>query len=236
MSSNCQNCQFWLANNKGQDKMRLPVVPEQITITHDSKNDSVSVAGLGEVTFIQDPTAKTYEWTCWFPAVPHRGSLKKTLKTPQTYVDKIEEWIASRKPVKLTITGTKINCYCSIESWNYYEKGGDPDTLYYTIKLKEYKDVSVRKLDMTPPAPARKPTTTGGGSGGQPANNYKKGKVKTNGSRLMLRKKASTSSAILKKMPNGSALTIKSKSGGWYAVIYKGTHGYAYAKWVKVTS
>jgi len=228
-------CQFWLANNKGKDKLRLPVVPEQITITHDSQNESVMVAGLGEVTFIQDPSAKTYEWTCWFPAVPHVGSLHKTLKTPQTYVDKIEEWIASKKPVKFTVTGTKINCYCSIESWNYYEKGGDPDTYYYTIKLKEYRDVSVRKLDMTPA-----PTSTGGGSGGSGGSGggsgYKNGKVKTNGSRLMLRQKASTSSKILKKMPNGSKLTIKSKVGSWYAVIYKGTHGYAYAKWVKVTS
>lgn len=228
------NCQFWLSNNTGKDKLRLPVLPEQITITHDSSNDSVTVAGLGEVTFIQDPTAKTYEWTCWFPAVRHQGSIKSP-KAPQTYVDKIEEWIASKKPVKFTVTGTKINCYCSIESWNYYEKGGDPDTLYYTIKLKEYREITVRKLDLRPATPTTT-TTTGGGSGSSGSTNYKKGKVKTNGGRLHLRQKKSTSSKILAKMPNGSSLTIKSKSGSWYAVIYNGINGYAYASYVKVIS
>jgi len=228
-------CQFWLSNNTGKDKIRLPVLPEQITITHDSSNDSVTVAGLGEVTFIQDPTAKTYEWTCWFPAVPHQGSLQKTLKSPQTYVDKIEEWIASKKPVKFTVTGTKINCYCSIESWNYYEKGGDPDTLYYTIKLKEYREITVRKLDLRPSTPATPPSTGGGGGSGG-SGGSKKGKVKTNGGRLMLRQKKSTSSKILAKMPNGTTVTVKSKSGSWYAVTYKKKNGYAYAKYIKIIS
>ena len=49
----------------------------------------------------------------------------------------------------------------------------------------------------------------------------------------MLRQKPSTSSKILAKMPNGSKLKIKSKTGSWYAVIYGGKDGYAYAKWVK---
>ena len=228
------NCQFWLSNNTGKDKLRLPVLPEQLTVTHDSSNDSVTVAGLGEVTFIQDPTAKTYEWTCWFPAVRHQGSIKSP-KAPQTYVDKIEEWIASKKPVKFTVTGTKINCYCSIESWNYYEKGGDPDTLYYTIKLKEYREITVRKLDLRPATPTTT-TATGGGSGSSGSTNYKNGKVKTNGDRLRLRQEKSTSSKILATMPNGSSLTIKSKSGSWYAVIYNGINGYAYASYVKVIS
>lgn len=228
------SCQFWISNNQGNDSMQFPVVPEKITITHDSDNESVKVSGLGEVTIIQDPSAKTYEWTSHFPAVPHQGSIA-SIKTPQEYVDKIESFIASKTPVKFTVTGTKINCYCSIESWNYYEQGGDPDTLYYTIKLKEYRDVTVRKLTVTPATPpaAPKPSTP---SAAKPATpTYQNGKVKTNGSRLMLRAKASTSSAILAKMPNGSALKIKSKSGSWYIVIYNNIEGYAYASWVKLT-
>ena len=227
-------CQFWLSNNTGKDKMRLPVLPEQITITHDSSNESVTVAGLGEVTFIQDPTAKTYEWTCWFPAVPHQGSLKKTLRAPQEYVDKIEEWIASKKPLKFTITGTKINVFCSVESWNYYEKGGDPGMLYYTIKLKEYREIKVRKLDVTPASTGGSGGGSGGSGGG--SSGTKTGKVKTNGGRLMLRAKPSTSSKILKKMKNGSKVTITGKSGSWYAVTYSGKKGYAYAKYIKIIS
>lgn len=230
-------CEFWLSNNAGSDKLLLPVLPEQLTVTHDSQNESVTVAGLGEITIIQDPTAKTYEWTSHFPAVMHQGVIPEIKKdptkllTPQAYVSKIEEWIASKKPIKFSATGTAVNVFCSIESWNYYEKGGDPDTLYYTIKLKEYKEVTVRKLDLTPTVPATPPPATPTQAPTTPT--YQNGKVKTNGSRLMLRQKPSTSSKILAKMPNGSSLKIKSKSGSWYAVIYSGKDGYAYAKWVK---
>ena len=224
-------CQFWFSNNAGSDKVRLPVLPEQITISIDAQNETVKVSGLGEVTIIQDPAAKVYEFSSHFPAVRHQGSIKNP-KAPQVYIDKIEDWYKSKKPIKFTVTGTKINTFCTIEKFSYYEQGGDPDTQYYTISLKEYREVSVRKLDTTPIVPAKPPATTptGGGSGTQ---QYSDGKVKTNGSRLMLRKKPSTSSSILAKMPNGSKIKIKSKTGSWYAVIYKSKEGYAYAKWVK---
>lgn len=248
MSTKVSNlCEFWLSNNSGKSSFMFPVLPEQISITSEGSNDTVTVSGLGEVTIIQDPAPKVFEFTSHFPAVVHQGvepTIKKKPKLllkPQEYIDMIDQWKASKKPVKFTVTDPKIGLFCSIESFSYYEKGGDPGTFYFTIKLKEYREVTVRKLDMTPATPATPPSTggsSGGSSGGASGggNNYKKGKVKTNGSRLMLRQKKSTSSKILAKMPNGSALTIKSKSGSWYAVIYNGKSGYAYAKWVKVVS
>ena len=242
MSTKVSNlCEFWLSNNSGKSSFMFPVLPEQISITSEGSNDTVTVSGLGEVTIIQDPAPKVFEFTSHFPAVVHQGvepTIKKKPKLllkPQEYIDMIDQWKASKKPVKFTVTDPKIGLFCSIESFSYYEKGGDPGTFYFTIKLKEYREVTVRKLDKTPATP---PSTggSGGSSGGSSGgtSGYKKGKVKTNGGRLMLRQKKSTSSKILAKMPNGSALTIKSKSGSWYAVIYKGKSGYAYAKYVKV--
>lgn len=221
-------CQFWMSNNTSKDKFRFPVLPDKITITHDSQNESVTVSGLGEVTFIQDPTAKTFEWSCWFPAVPHQGSLKKKLRSPQEYVNKIEEWIASKKPVKFTVTDPKISLYCSIEAWNYYEQGGDPGTYYYTIKLKQYVEPIIRKLDTTPTI--KKATIGGGGGGG---GGTKTGKVKTSGSRLKMYKKKSSSSKVLKKIKNGSTVTVNSQSGSWSNITYGGKTGYAKSKYIK---
>jgi uncharacterized protein YgiM (DUF1202 family) len=219
-------CQFWISNNAGQDKLRIPVLPEQITVTHDSQNESVMVAGLGEVTIIQDPSAKTFEWSCWFPAKKHQGCIDNPL-APQAYVDKIEEWIASKKPVKFSITGTKVNLFCSIESWNYYEKGGDPGTFYYTIKLKEYREVKVRKIDLVPTTRIPSGGSSGGGGGATT------GKVKTGGSRLKMYKKKSTSSKVLKKIKNGKTVTINSTSGSWYNITYGGKTGWAKKKYIK---
>lgn len=219
-----------MSNDTGKDKFQFPVLPESLNVTADSENEAVKVAGLGEITIIQDPSAEYFEWSCHFPAVAHQGSISKPLD-PQTYIDKIKSWRASKKPVKFTVTDPKISLFCSIESFSYYEQGGDPGTFYYTIKLKQYIEPVIRKLDKTPATPATPPASTPAQAATTPT--YSKGKVKTNGSRLMLRQKASTSSKILAKMPNGSSLQIKSKSGSWYAVIYNNINGYAYAQWVK---
>ena len=51
-----------------------------------------------------------------------------------------------------------------------------------------------------------------------------------------MRRSKSTSSKILAKMPNGSEVTVKSKSGNWYECIYNGIEGYAYASYIRIIS
>ena len=228
------SAQFWLTNNAGSDRMLIPVLPEKIDVGHGSSNQSVSVAGLGEITIIQDRDAITYKWSSHFPAVHHQGCscTAAELKDPQEYKDKIAEWIESTKPVKFIATGCGINQYCSIEQFDYYEKGGDPDTLYYSIQLKEYREVTIRQLDTTPQVET--PVDDGKTEETPTKKAAQTGKVKTNASRLNLRASNSTSSKVLKKMPNGSEVEILGKMGNWYKVSYNGTIGYAYKSYIKV--
>ena len=234
--------QFWLSNDAGSKSFQFPVLPEKIQVTSDAQNESVMVSGVGEVTIIQDPSAKTFEWSCHFPAMPHQGSISSVL-APMKYVNMIENWKKSKKPVKFVATNVKtttgrggkvkstskrslINLYCTIEAFSYYERGGDPNTIYYTIKLKEYRAVSVRKLKKVPTLRA-----TDGGS------DSKNGKVKTKGSRLKLYASASRSSEVVARMPNGSKLKVYEQTGNWYKVKYikKNKKGYAQSKYVKIT-
>lgn len=227
MSTNTK-AQFWLTNNAGTDRLQIPVLPEQIDISHGVSNDTLSVAGLGEITIIQDRQAVSYKWDCHFPAVWHQGCCvdKGALLPPATYRDKIVEWLNTPKPIKFIATDCGINTFCTIEGFEYHEQGGDPDTLYYSIELKEYREVIVRQLDTS--AVVENPVENGGSDGGRP------GVVKTNGSRLMLRASNSTSSAILKRMPNGASLTVLATKGSWYKVSYGGITGYASSKWVQL--
>ena len=235
------SCQFWLTNNAGSDRMQIPVLPDKINVTHGASNQTVSVAGLGEIVIIQDRNAIVYKWSCHFPAHYHQGCSTTDLWNPTAYRDKIEEWIDSTKPIKFIATGCGINQYCSIEQFDYYEKGGDPDTLYYTIALKEYRAPVVRQLDVKPSVetPVENKTAAAAESSEEPATKKEttqKGKVRTNGGRLMLRAGSSTSSQILAKMPNGSSLTILSQKGDWYKVEYNGTTGYAYGGYIKLVN
>ncbi len=62
-----------------------------------------------------------------------------------------------------------------------------------------------------------------------------KGKVSAYGG-LHLRSGAGLSYKILKTIPNGASITLKSKTGNWYKTSYNGTNGYVYSSYVKKTS
>lgn len=57
--------EFWLS--QGKDKLRFPVLPEKIDVTNNMGNETVKVAQFGEVTFINDPNAKTISFSSYFP-------------------------------------------------------------------------------------------------------------------------------------------------------------------------
>lgn len=138
--------QFWFSYNAGKQKLQLPVLPEKINVKSGSKNSSVDVAGLGEITIIQDRPAYVYSWDGFFPAGAFPGIQVEKVTKPIKIAEKILKWKASEKPVLFTVTKIKLNTYCSIESFSYYEQGGDPGTIYYSITLKEYREVQVRKI------------------------------------------------------------------------------------------
>ena len=57
--------EFWIS--QGKDRLRLPVLPEQIDISDTIQNDSVKVARFGEITFIDNPGAKEISFSSFFP-------------------------------------------------------------------------------------------------------------------------------------------------------------------------
>ena len=60
-----------------------------------------------------------------------------------------------------------------------------------------------------------------------------KGQVINVTSTLRIRKSASTSSAVLGTIRNGSTFDIISKSGSWYQINYNGVTGYVHGDYVK---
>jgi len=57
----------------------------------------------------------------------------------------IERWQRSGLPVRFIVTGTPINMAVTIRNFEYEERGGEPEDVYYTLDLKEYIFLSVAK-------------------------------------------------------------------------------------------
>ena len=161
--------EMWLTYNAEKNKIKFPVLPDKITIKNGGQNTSVNIVGLGEITIRRDRKAFSYSFSSFLPAKSFPGIntsrvvTTKKLKTknkkktkekteindtpkPRTIIKKINSWKEKKQPVHFIITGGLVDCYCTIENFNYEEAGGDVGTYQFSIELKEYREVEVRKI------------------------------------------------------------------------------------------
>lgn len=138
------NYQMYL---KSEELFRFPVLPEEITIKYEGDNDNINVCGIGEVTIMQDMSASIISFSSFFPNQYFSGCNYTNIPDPSEAVDTIVAMVASKTPVKFTLTGNmNISMYCTISSFKTTEKGGDIGSVYYDITLKEYKEVTLKQI------------------------------------------------------------------------------------------
>lgn len=139
--------QMWITGNAESEKLRLPVLPEKFTVSVGSGNTTVNVAGLGEIVIKQARKAFQFSFSSFFPVTTFPGLVGEPA-SPLSCVNKIKKWLDSDKPVHLIVTDVGVDAYCTIEKFNYYEQGGDVGTIYYDLTLKEYREVTVRQVNV----------------------------------------------------------------------------------------
>ncbi len=128
---------IYLTFNNEQSRINIPVLPEKVDISQGTNNQTIDIIGLGETVVIGDLSALTISFESVFPADKCDG---------KGITEKVMAWMHSKKPVHLIISGMDINMFCSIESFEYYEQGGDVGSIYYSISLKEYREVTFKQI------------------------------------------------------------------------------------------
>ncbi|MEN1969028.1 LysM peptidoglycan-binding domain-containing protein [Lentibacillus sp. N15] len=143
--------QFWLSTNDNKERLRLPVLPSSLDMSNGSKNESVDISNLGEVTILQDPAAKIVQFSSFFPL--HDSTLSEYSNPPKPWdaVKKIEKWKKAKVPLRFLVTGTSINLPVSIDNFSYGEEGGAVGDITYDLTLKEYLFVSIRQIKVKVP-------------------------------------------------------------------------------------
>lgn len=150
--------QMWITYNAEAEKLRIPVLPEKFNVSIGSNNSSVDVAGLGEIVVKQARPAFQFSFDSFFPKKTFPGVSVSSLTSPLTCVEKLKKWYDGDKPVHLILTDVGVDVYCTIESFNYYEQGGDVGVIHYSLTLKEYREVTVRQVTVKTTATVAKAT------------------------------------------------------------------------------
>ncbi len=146
MTSNAY--QIWLTYDGEKEKFQFPVHPEQINLKQGSSNESVDIVGLGEVTIMQEKPEAEVSWSSFFPSIPFSGMQVEKLIWPEEIKFLLKTWMGSKKPCHLIVTNTKINLFCTIERFDCNERGGAIGELNYDITFREYRQPTIRKVNL----------------------------------------------------------------------------------------
>ncbi|MFP4976473.1 LysM peptidoglycan-binding domain-containing protein [Paenibacillus sp. CN-4] len=156
--------EFWLSTLDFQERFWLPVNPEQLTVKSSHGYEDVQVTQLGEFTIVGDSALREYSFSSFFPKHYDPGYCEYTgIPEPWNAVKTIEDWMKSRSPLRLDITGTSIDkVMVTVRSFQYSERAGSPGDVYYDLELKEYVPVTFRQVDHS------KDGASAGGTGPRP--------------------------------------------------------------------
>lgn len=128
-------------------KIKIPVNPEEINITHPSNNKTFQVLDKGEIVVQMPPGLSEVSFKSFVSNNDEPftdGSI-----TPKTFVKTFKRAKDNRAKGRLIITRSGLfdtNIRCIIEDFDVTDKGGEPDDIYYSIKLKEYRDYSAQSV------------------------------------------------------------------------------------------
>ena len=124
-------------------RLVIPVTPAKYTVGDGQKNKVVDITQVGEALVFGMPKARTLSFSCFFPSLTHDYPFVVGDYTdPAACVEKLTEWKASRKPVRVIITDSPVNMQMGIMEFSYWEQDGSRD-IYYTLNFMEYKELNV---------------------------------------------------------------------------------------------
>lgn len=128
-------------------QLNLPVLPAKLQVSSPGANKTATVLGIGEVLLLRAKALRTIAWESFFPGHSAPYVTGDTV-APIAAVRAIQEARDAKTPLSFSLRGTDldVNLQMGIDDFTYDERYGDVGDIYYSIKLSEWKDYSVKRL------------------------------------------------------------------------------------------
>ena len=129
--------EFELSWNNRQEVLKLPVNPESPEIGRAGSNTNYVTTEVGTFKAIGEPGLQKLTLQGFFPNRYYTFCTYRSFPSPEECVAMIGRWQASRRPIRLIITGL-LNDAFAIESFTYSKEKGTGD-INYTLELEQYR-------------------------------------------------------------------------------------------------
>ncbi len=138
--------EIWLSYDNEKERLQLPVNPESINVTSPFGFNTVEISQLGEATIFGNRGLKEISFSSFFPMEYNPTYCSyANFKDRWLMVQTLERWRDFKRPIRLNITGTRINYPVTIADFSYEaERAGHVGDIYYSLTLKEYRFLDLR--------------------------------------------------------------------------------------------
>lgn len=137
-------------------RLQIPVNPEEIEDSIENNDKTYTVLGVGQIAVLKKPKLREISWKSFFPAVKDDPWVTNKARSPETYVEALQEAMEEQDTGRLIISRSGLfdtNLRCSVAEFTITDKGGEPGDIYYEVKFREYRDYSPQTVSLiTTPA------------------------------------------------------------------------------------
>lgn len=131
--------------NNGEEVKILPIVPNDIEITQEQKNEEFETINNGNINLIGDMGLRALTISSILFNKEYSWMKNGSTSDAMSYIEFFKKWWGKRVPFRLIILDEDENEYlnmpCTINNLNYSKmKNGD---ISYSLEIKEYKFVNI---------------------------------------------------------------------------------------------
>lgn len=149
------NFDITFRHNKTGEYLTLPVLPIDGKIVYnygDTKAVEADVTELGNIEFPLGTELDSLTISAFFPGKHDPGYTRvrpTKLSQPLSYDKKMLDWKAQRHSIQVIIPGANINSRMYIASYVPEHGRGRLGHIYYTLVLREYREVKAERVSPT---------------------------------------------------------------------------------------
>jgi len=139
--------EFALIDGKGK-RFTFPVNPEEVTISRQKGYDTATILSSGEFDFAQGDKVKEISFASFFPKEYNESFCqvsKGEFLDPQTAMNKLNDFLAMKMPLRFVISETAVNVLVFVASHHSTFRGGEPGDVYFEITLRTWRELKVAK-------------------------------------------------------------------------------------------
>ena len=122
--------------------MEFPAAPERLEVLSQGGWETAELFDLGEVSRYRPPKLRRFRFGGIFPGEDYGFVTAAALGSPKSYVQAMEQMMASREPSRLVVSGgvRPFSALVTVEGFDWRMQAGEDGDIYYELELREYRE------------------------------------------------------------------------------------------------